>query len=599
MKKFFYSFTFTLLGLFNVSAQNGCPDCEITLPQLPADTIYLTDLADGEVGIYYDDDLSFRLPKSTTPVNELDPSVPPGINISEITILAAVNLPPGLNWEASQTNFNPSDETDGCVKLCGTPLQPGYYEIEVIAQATILLISQTSAFVVPIYIAPASSNTDGFSMVNNSGCGEVTVSFDNNLASDGNTGYSYFWDFGNGNTSIEENPANQVYTGAGIYEVQYQAVIDTFTAMLTSVTIFSADCDDIIGGADIFIEIKDPSGNKIFETDPINNTPFPVTLSINIPLESGTYILDVKDDDLIGSANCGSLMFNQATIDTLNDGDLEASFAIFKPVFTIESIDTIYVFEQPEAPEISPAGIVELCEGEEIELVASYFENIQWFQDTNILFGEDQVLLIVSEPGNYWAEYTSDDGCKAQSEMVNVTYIDLPELPSFHVTGNELILNDIGVLPADYSIQWYQNSQAIEGANETVFCMTDEGTYNYTLEVTDNATGCSNQFSLGASFNSNFDCTVAVNELTLLEETINIFPNPNRGIFTLSFDTNDVNPVDLSIFDVTGKRIFTENYTSFGNSFKEEIDISNFETGIYLVQLQLENEVIVKRIVKH
>ena len=82
------------------------------------------------------------------------------MNISDITILAAVNLPPGLSWEPNQTDFNPQDETDGCVKLCGTPLQPGFYEIEVIAQATILLISQTSSFVVPIYIAPQSSDTD-------------------------------------------------------------------------------------------------------------------------------------------------------------------------------------------------------------------------------------------------------------------------------------------------------------------------------------------------------------------------------------------------------------------------------------------------------
>src|SRR5690606_13034687 len=115
----------------------------------------------GRVGEAYDGDVSFRMPKTTTPVAAEDPTVIPGITINEITIISVSNLPPGLTWEANQTVFKPAELTDGCVKFCGTPLQPGTYEIEVVVAAKILVITQTTSFSFPIIIEPAVSVTEG------------------------------------------------------------------------------------------------------------------------------------------------------------------------------------------------------------------------------------------------------------------------------------------------------------------------------------------------------------------------------------------------------------------------------------------------------
>jgi hypothetical protein len=295
-------FAAQLFVLSKSVAQVGCPGCNVSLPALPADTIFISDAPDGEAGQPYDHNISFRMPKTTTPVHETDPSTPPGLNISNIDIVAVVNVPPGLNWQPSQFSFNPSSQTDGCVKFCGTPLQPGLYNVEVFVTATVLTLNESTSFSFPIYIAPSTSTSAGFSMTNNSGCGEVAVSFQNNLPSNGVNGYSYSWNFGNGTTSTLQNPPPVTYSNPGTYDVNYTATIDTFGYQVTTVRVLEAGCNDILINTkpDLYVKIKDPQGNFVVITGVQDNADFPAIFNINLPLGNGTYELEVRDEDTFG-----------------------------------------------------------------------------------------------------------------------------------------------------------------------------------------------------------------------------------------------------------------------------------------------------------
>ncbi len=595
--------TFLLFSFTNVSGQTGCPGCVVELPDsLAEDTIFLASAPDGEAGIYYAADVGFRMPKTTDPVAATDPNVPAGLSLDKLTILAAVNIPPGLSWEPNQFEFNLPEETDGCFRLCGTPLQPGTFEVQVIVNVQVSIVTQTSTFSFFVYIAPASSSTVGFTVLNSSGCGEVFASFENNLASNGDEGFSYFWDFGNGNTSTEENPGEQTYSAPGIYELSYTANIDTVGFLLTTVSILNVGCGDVAvpplfsGNPDLLIKIKDPSGDQIFGTSPINNATTPVAFNVNIPVGEGEYTLEVKDDEfLVGDESCGSVTFDRFTNDTLEDGDLVVVVQVIHPVLTISATDTIVVFEQPAPPVLSPAEVQPLCDGQEVELVASYDENLQWFRDTNVLFGETSQMLIASEPGGYWVEFTSAVGCKAASEPVEVDFLPIPSVPIFMNENNLLVLTEPGALPEDASLQWFLEGIPIEGATDQNFCLSEDGTY--TLKVTDNATGCSNQFTFFVSFNPNVNCAVATNELTALERTIKIYPNPTNGIFFLSFETALPVGLAFTIRDLTGRFVLHEAVQAQGH-FVNAMDLSNLPNGVYLLQIESSNGLITRKIVK-
>ncbi len=605
MTKHLFSLLAFLLLLLNFSiAQSGCPNCVIDLPTLPSDTIFLGSSPDGEAMVPYDEDVSFRMPKTTTPVHEIDPGTPAGLNISKLTIIAMLNVPPGLSWEPSQFEFDPGNETDGCVKFCGTPLVPGYYEMQIFVTAQVLTLNQSTSFTMSIYIAPSTSTTTGFGLQNSVGCGEVTVSFENLILSNGDAGFDYFWDFGNGEVSNEENPGDITYSIPGIYEINYEAIVDTSEYEFTTVQIVDAGCNDLslppISNAppELYIKIKDPSGDEIYVSDKINNAPLPSAFNVNIPLGPGDYTLEVRDDDLFGSDHCGTVTFNRMTNDTLEDGSLKVELSIIHPVFTIQSTDTVFVYEIPEPPIIIPAGVNEICEGEELVLEADYAENLQWYKDSIAVLGATDSTFTTSSSGIYWVEYTSPDGCSSVSEALSLLELPLPATPSFSEDGNWLEVLNPDLLPDDFSLQWYINGDAIPDANETSFCNTFDGVNLFTLEVTDNTTGCTNEFSIGVAFDPNADCTVATNELAAIGQSLRIFPNPANESLNVVFENENLSEVNIRILDVMGRQVSSHFFQHISSEFHEKLNLSDLNSGIYFLEIFGNNGRVVRRIVK-
>lgn len=583
------NFTLLAFALLLASQLRGqCPGCAINLPSLPADTIYLSPAPDGEVGVYYSEDISFRLPKTTTPVAAVDPSVPPGLTISQITITSVAFLPPGMFWEANQTVFNPADETDGCVRLCGTPLQTDSFFVEVLITATILGISQSSSFAFPVYIAPASSSTEGFSMNNNVGCGSTTVSFENNIPSNGIPGFSYLWDFGNGNLSTLENPPSQTYNVPGEYPITYTATIDTSGYFLTNVTVLNTDCNDFnippLNLPDLYVVIKDPDGNTLYTSGVIDNTTTPVNFNTFIELEPGNYQLIVYDEDfLVADEVCGSVNFTQTTSGVLNNGSLQVSLDIFHSVTEITSEDVVIVYQNPNPPLIDPALPNPLCAGSSLELESSvYTENLQWYQDGEILVGETSPLLLVETPGSYTLEYTSPEGCSAISAPVDVQLQASPPNPAFANNNNLLSLSNPGALPADYTLQWYQDGTLLPGENDLSYCITEFGTY--TLTLTDNSTGCSSSFSSTVAFNPGANCTTGTNTV-LLGDQLRLYPNPAQDFVNLELSA-ELPELHVQVRDVHGRQVL-EALRLFGGA-RHQLQLNDLPAGMYLIIFQTD-----------
>ncbi len=473
------------LGLAHICySQSGCPGCAVILPEsLAADTIFLSQASSGQVGTFYREDISFRLPKSTDAVVSIDPTAPRGLPISKVTINSVSNLPPGLSWEASQREFNTPSQTDGCLRFCGLPFQPGLYFVEVNITVRVIIVNESATVRIPILIEPAGRVTDGFNMANNFGCGNVEVSFQNNVPSKGKDGFSYFWDFGNGNLSTEENPGNQNYNLPGTYEVQYKGLVDTTGYFLTKIDVNTAGCNDLFGGRpDLKINVLDPDNNLILITDPIINAQTPVSFQLNLELDTGTYVLEVIDlDNGLGGADdlCGSVSINQNTIGSLTDGNISLNVEILHPVDTITSSDTVFVFEQPEPPQITQSVQGPICEGDAVLLTTNLSENIQWFQDSSINLIGTNDSLIVSQEGQYWAVYTSPEGCISTSADT-VFVFEQPEPPQItQSVQGPICEGDTVLLTTDFSenIQWYQDGSVILAGTDDSLLASQEGQY--------------------------------------------------------------------------------------------------------------------------
>ena len=545
------------------------------------------------------------MPKTTTPVNEIDPNIPAGFNINEIKLIGLSNLPPGLSFEANQSVYDPSSETDGCLKICGTPLQAGLYIVEVTVEATIIVITQQATFPIEIYIAPSTSINDGFTLTNTSGCGEVTVSFENNVPSNGNPGFAYQWDFGNGFSTTDENPQDQTYTEAGDYVVNYEAIIDTVGYVLTKVTITEVSCDDIPTAPDwsfnpdMHVQVIDPDGNVIYDSDTFWNTDPPIEVAPNIILQAGTYEIKAIDEDSgINGADdiCANVPFNQLSNGSISIGDFSVELEIIHPVDTIQSADTVQVFEIPDDPQISINDPVELCVGGSAILFSSYDEGNQWFLNSEPIENATEIDLEVTVSGIYAVEYTSPEGCTAYSAEYEVTFTDNPPVPEYFNVNNLLTLDESIDLPSNFELQWYQDGIELTGENDVFYCAMEDG--EYTLQVTDLVTGCMSTYTEAISFDQDLACFNAVDNLSE-ELNLKIFPNPALNELNISFENLNGEAITISIYSLLGKRYNHETLGPQSNGLiQKTVDLSGLPSGLHLLEINSGDMRITRKFVK-
>jgi hypothetical protein len=74
-------------------------------------------------------------------------------------------------------------------------------------------------------------------------------------------------------------------------------------------------------------------------------------------------------------------------------------------------------------------------------------------------------------------------------------------------------------------------------------------------------------------------------------DNVTLYPNPTRN--ELSIDLNGLQPVNLSIIDITGKTVVKWNKNI------KTINVSELVNGVYFVQLQTNDKIISKKFIKH
>ncbi len=84
---------------------------------------------------------------------------------------------------------------------------------------------------------------------------------------------------------------------------------------------------------------------------------------------------------------------------------------------------------------------------------------------------------------------------------------------------------------------------------------------------------------------------------TELGENLNIYPNPTRGFFNISFIAEKVDNFEITIVDAFGKLVSHEDKQDFIGEYTKQVDLSDYPRGIYMVQIKTQDSFVSKRIV--
>ena len=128
---------------------------------------------------------------------------------------------------------------------------------------------------------------------------------------------------------------------------------------------------------------------------------------------------------------------------------------------------------------------------------------------------------------------------------------------TFGVTPNQLLMNSLN------SGTWYHwQVRAVCGSSANMSGFTSYNTFQ---------TLSSNRITAGD---------------IQLGENLNIYPNPTRGLFNISFIAEKIDNFEITIIDAFGKLVSQEDKQDFIGEYTKQVDLSDYPRGIYMLQIR-------------
>ena len=79
--------------------------------------------------------------------------------------------------------------------------------------------------------------------------------------------------------------------------------------------------------------------------------------------------------------------------------------------------------------------------------------------------------------------------------------------------------------------------------------------------------------------------------------SLNIIPNPSKGIFKLEITTVKETIFSLDILNSTGSVIYSENRIKIKDHLIKDLDMSHLEPGVYYIYLSNKNSGIIRKLI--
>lgn len=81
-------------------------------------------------------------------------------------------------------------------------------------------------------------------------------------------------------------------------------------------------------------------------------------------------------------------------------------------------------------------------------------------------------------------------------------------------------------------------------------------------------------------------------------DEISIFPNPAQNQLNFSFNVIKKQDLNIAVFDISGKKVYFEQFQNISGELKSNLDISSLNAGVYLFKITGEDGVTIRKFIK-
>jgi len=78
---------------------------------------------------------------------------------------------------------------------------------------------------------------------------------------------------------------------------------------------------------------------------------------------------------------------------------------------------------------------------------------------------------------------------------------------------------------------------------------------------------------------------------------LDIYPNPSRDVFNITFTSEDVQDLRVRVINVIGEELINENLQQFIGEYTKQINLEDNAKGIYFLEIETNDGVINKKLI--
>ncbi|MBK9328251.1 MAG: M36 family metallopeptidase [Sphingobacteriales bacterium] len=240
------------------------------------------------------------------------------------------------------------------------------------------------------------------------------------------------------------------------------------------------------------------------------------------------------------------------------------------------AIATVTVTALPTVTVNSPT----VCSGNTATLTADGATIYTW---TGGLSGNPATTPALSNTTTYTV--TGSTGSCSKTAVATVTVNSTPATPAI-TQSNDTLYSSTIVAGASY--EWYKGGVLIATTSTPFYEITSQGVYTLKVKSGDCASEVSPNFSAIYTGIRN-----AANSVSVFE----IYPNPTDGRLVLNLNLTKNSMVKWTIFSSDGREMVQKSY-SVTKAVFEELNINEYAGGVYIIKLNVDNEVHYHKLVK-
>ena len=430
---------------------------------------------------------------------------------------------------------------------------------------------------------------------------------------------AWLWNFGDGNTSEEQNPS-YVYETNGLFDIKLIVSNDYGTDSIVKteyisverpeppITVSAERCDAgslelSATGSGILNWYAEEFGEEIINVGETFQTPeLSETTSYYVEnLSAETNFVGKEDNSGLGDyCSAGGLIFDTylpvkiVSVKVYANGAGDREFLLLENDWTEITSTIVYLEDGENRVELN----FDVPEGEGFKLFgnvgSNLFYNSAGFSYPYLI---ENVISIVESSytpapeTQYYFFYdweVESYSCNSVRSEVTATIYYSP-VAGFEIENNDPTINFINISVDAETYFWDFGDGETSNEENPVHTYLEDGDYNVSLIASNQ--NCSDTAVLLV--------VIGTAEIETIEgvDGLKLYPNPTNEIINISFESTRSQEIKFSIIDLYGRNIWSKKVLVSPGNYVESIDLDNYSKGIYYICIQSEKGKLTRKLI--